>query len=193
MLNCTTPAANMNAQIISSNQMLIGSPIYLKFTTDENGYFKVNYNGKHPFTTFEISTYHTESRLIVNNSLDMVKQLGNIYVGSIPSNFLIRLNVINAYSANDTLIIRDYSSSDPNALKFIPGPFSSGIIDSIVGFPFKEFPFRASDIVNFGGPSANVKYMIRSWPENSGYWKTAKFYIGPLCSQDFSEVVLTLE
>lgn len=192
MQSCDIPAANKDAIIRFPGGGILSNPATtLEFTTDENGYFKVTHDD--PFTEFSVRTSSAHSVLEVNSIPGDDNDLGDIYINPFPTNFIIKLDVNNPYSVNDTLVMHDFSSSDPFASRLIPGPFESGFLDSIVSHNYKLFPIKRSDITKEGGPRNAVTYRLRSLPAYIGNHQSVDFYIAPICSGEFAEVTLTID
>jgi hypothetical protein len=190
MASCDTPAANTSG-IIKTDDGVASDGVSLSFTTDENGYFKVSHTGKE-IGNFRVIAGGGEA-LSVWNLPGWEKDLGKVYINPFPTNFIIKLDVRNPYSANDTLVIRDFSSSNPLAQKSIPGPFSSGFLDSIVNTYYTKFPVKLSDIVNNDGPQDAIGAYIRSLPNYVSDLKYEYFYHAPICGGEFAEVTLVIE
>lgn len=192
MQSCDTPAANKNGMIHLSGGGLLNKPsTSLEFTTDENGYFKVTHDKS--FSQFSVRTSANHSVLDVTSLGGDEKELGEVYINPFPTNFVIRLDVKNTYTENDTLVLLDFSDPDPFAQLLVSGPFQSGFIDSIKNFNYNIFPLKWSEIMNNGGPRGGVQYRIRSLPDYIGSNQHINFYHSMICSGDFAEVTLVIE
>lgn len=191
MQSCDTPAANKDGIIYLSGGGLLNNPsTSLEFTTDENGYFKVIHDKS--FSEFSVRTSANHSVLEANISGDE-KELGDVYINPFPTNFVIKLDVKNPYTENDTLVLLDFSDPDPFAQQLIAGPFQSGLIDSVKNFNFNIFPLKWTEIKNNEGPRGGVQYRIRSLPDYIGSNKHKYFYHSLICSGNFAEVTLVIE
>ena len=104
--------------------------MYLSFSTNEDGYFKITYFGNDTNGThFSIMKGgKIMERIPPDKNLD----LGDLIVGSRIISYVRRLEVSNIYSEEDTLIMPDYNAvNNPYALIRIPGPFENMIIDTV--------------------------------------------------------------
>jgi hypothetical protein len=192
MSGCNTPATNKEGSI-RTNDALSGPGLVLDFTTDDNGYFKINHNEKGSISKFFVNVDGASDVLRVHYYPEDHKKLGDIYINPFPTNFIIDLDVQNPYTENDTLAIRDYSSSDPFAQRLIPGPFTNGFLDSVVNDHFNLFPISWSSVTNDGTPTHSVIYYLRSLPDYIGNKQKASFSIAPICSDEFAEATLVIE
>ena len=192
MQSCDTPAANKDGLIYFSGGGLLNNPsTTLEFTTDENGYFEVTHN--EPFTEFSVRTSAAHSVLEVNSIPGDDNNLGDVYINPFPTNFVIKLDVKNSYTENDTLFMRDFSSPDPLAEKFISGPFESGVLDSVINSFYTKFPVKLSDINSHGVPRDAVGVYIKNSSGNYSNLMSANFYHSSICSGEFAEVTIVIE
>lgn len=190
MQSCDTPAANKDGLIYFSGGGLLNNPsTTLEFTTDENGYFEVKHN--EPFTEFSVRTSAAHSVLEVNSIPGDDNDLGEIYINPFPTNFIIKLDVNNPYTENDTLVMLNHNSSDPFDQLLIPGPFESGFIDSVMNYSYDLFPLSWSDYDN--GPKGGIQFRLRSQPDYIGNNQHEYFNLAPICSGEFAEVTLTID
>jgi hypothetical protein len=191
MQSCDVPAANKEALIHIDGGGITAKPIVeLPFTTDENGYFEVHHD--EAFSKFSVRTSAAHSVLEASIGEDN-KALGEVYVNPFPTSFVIKLDVKNPYTEYDTLYMRDYSSSNSLAKKFIAGPFNSGVLDSVVNNFYKSFPVKLSDIDTHGGPRDGVGISIKKSTGDYSNLISEYFYHTPICSGEFAEVTLTIE
>ena len=188
MQTCETPAANRNGIIHLSGGGLLNHPsTSLEFTTDENGYFKVTHNKS--FSEFSVRTSANHSVLEANISGDE-KELGEVYINPFPTNFIIKLDVKNPYTENDTLVMKDFSSSNPLAQRKIAGPFESGVLEIIESHPFNMFPLHFSQTINGNTPKYGVRFHMIPF---TGDIERFDFNIAPICSGEFAEVTLVID
>lgn len=160
MQNCTTPYA-------SSKILLAGDSGYGKlfcedingnkeFYTDENGYFEIKYR-KNGGAGILYAPYKAMSFIpIWNKNLD----IGEVNLNGRVS-FVIKLQVTNPYTANDTLIYGDLNNYSSGGIK-LAGPFSSGIIDTVFNTPYTEYPVTYGKI-----PKKQINYFIKSGTSKS--------------------------
>jgi hypothetical protein len=192
MQSCDTPAANKNGLIRLPGGGILANPSKtLEFTTDENGYFTVTHNES--FSDFSVRTSAAHSVLEVESLGGDKKELGEVYINPFPNKFIIKLDVNNPYTENDTLVLKDFGNSDPLAQRYIPGPFESGFLDSVVNNPYTSFPLKWHQTIEGNTPRYSVKIAFRDengWDGNS---HTEYFNIAPICSGEFAEVTLTIE
>ena len=192
MSGCNTPAANKEGSI-RTYDALSGPGIVLDFITDDNGYFKISHNEKGSISKFYVNVEGGSDVLRVHYYPEDHKKLGDIYINPFPTNFIISLDVQNSYTSNDTLAIRDYSSSDPFAQRLIPGPFTNGFLDSVVNDYYNLFPISRSSVTNGNTPTHSVIFYLRSLPNYIGDKQKESFSIAPICSGEFAEVELVIE
>ncbi|MEX2485441.1 MAG: hypothetical protein WED10_12800, partial [Brumimicrobium sp.] len=107
------------------------------------------------------------------------------YYGSIPTNFIIRLEVHEPYTEDDTLIFRDFHSDIITDIVRIPGPFSSDIIDTIYNIGFSEYPIFYNE-----PPQQSVGYRII--PNSSGT-KWSDFDANLCDTSYFGDAVIVIE
>ena len=198
MENCNTPASNTPLIIkeYDYSYALLSNDINEEFITDENGYFKVKVDSDvklrlHLKDQFAKIVSGIE---VGNHSLD----LGEVYSKEFRTNFIIKLDVLNQYTENDTLIIEDYNGIGGTSwlsnkkVKYYPGPFSSGELEIVKDYNYKNFPISHSTYINYNAPELNVGYRIRylSGEETNN---STKFRLAPICSEEYSEVTLVIE
>jgi len=122
------------------------------------------------------------------------KDLGKVYINPFPTKFIIKLDVQNQYSENDTLMLFNFNS--PNAMPsdavYFPGPFTSGTLDSILNYNFSKFPVPFS-VNGSTTPILTIRHIVRSFPNNMLSDKYTYFNIAPICSGEFAEVTLVID
>jgi hypothetical protein len=191
MQSCDTPAANKDGIIRLSGGGLLNNPsTSLEFTTDENGYFKVTHN--EAFSDFSVRTSANHSVLEASISGDE-KELGEVYINPFPTNFVIKLDVKNPYTENDTLMMFDFKNPNaaPSDVVLFAGPFDNGTLDSIVNYNFSLFPIDFAKNEDLG-PKLSIRHMVRSI-DNVHLDKYTSFKTAPICSGEFAEVTLVIE
>lgn len=191
MQSCDTPAANKNGIIHLSGGGLLNNPsTSLEFTTDENGYFKVIHDKS--FSEFSVRTSASHSVLEANISGDE-KELGDVYINPFPTNFVIKLDVKNPYTENDTLMMFDFKNPNaaPSDAVLFAGPFVNGTLDSIVNYNFSRFPIHFTKNEDLC-PKLSIRHMVRSI-DNVHLDKYTSFKTAPICSGEFAEVTLVIE
>lgn len=133
MENCTTPASNVEITLKGDGSLVGGSAVYVKTTTDDNGYFELSYTAKG--SSYRLyAPYKVMDQIPSKPELD----LGEVNLGG-TVNFIIKLLVNNNYTENDTLYFSNWSYPNPPdiALK-LAGPFSSGTIDTAINVPYTK-------------------------------------------------------
>ncbi len=194
MLNCDTPAANKSGFILTDDGLFSGPGISLSFTTDENGYFKITHTGRENVGKFMVRVDGFSDVLRVGYLSGKKKNLGKIYINYFPTNFIIKLDVKKSYTENDTLVMYNFknATSLANSTVYFPGPFTSGVLDSISNYKFTKFPLHFSNGV-YLPPFIYVRYIIRSTPSMIHIDKTTDFDISPICSDKYAEVTLVID
>jgi hypothetical protein len=187
MAGCDTPAANTSG-VIKTDDGFASDGLTLSFTTDENGYFKVSHTGKE-ISKFRVIAGGSEV-LSVWSLPGWEKDLGKLYINPFPTNFVIKLDVRNPYTENDTLVIKDFSSSNPFAQRKISGPFESGTLEIVENHSFNLFPIKHSQTIEGRTPEYAVIYHFL--PLTGDVFR-ANFSIAPICSGEFAEVTLVID
>lgn len=101
--------------------------------------------------------------------------------------YVRRLEVNNAYTENDTLIIRDSpnGSSTTNGILRIAGPFENGIIDTV-------WDVEYGNNVHFNiTPEYSAQYKFAS-PSNLD-WSEASFPVTDFCTDKLYELVFKIK
>jgi hypothetical protein len=188
MASCDTPAANTSGTIKTDDGFGVQGES-LSFTTDENGYFKVSYTGNKNIDKFRVIAGGGEV-LSVWNLPGREKDLGKVYINPFPTNFIIKLDVRNPYTENDTLVIKDFSSSNPLAQRKIAGPFESGTLEIVENQPYNLFPIHYSQTINGNNPKYAILFHMLPFV---GDIDRVDFDIAPICSGEFAEVTLVID
>ena len=188
MQSCDTPAANKNGIIRLPGGGILANPsTSLEFTTDENGYFKVTHNES--FSDFSVRTSASHSVLEVESMGGDKKELGEVYVFPPSVSYFLYLEVDSAYTENDTLFYYDWNHSGNGEnywTQEVPGPFSSGIIDTVhdVSNP-NALP------INYDGqpvPKIKVSYHINNYNSNKDL-EVKTFH----CKDEYQTVIIKIE
>lgn len=104
-------------------------------TTDANGYYKFEFKNKRDFP-LEISCQAGTGYKTLMSDIPARISLDDLSLHMLSStNIKVMLNVLNPYSANDTLFITDLRN---NKYTPFPGPFSSGPLYTASNFPLNE-------------------------------------------------------
>lgn len=183
MTGCGAPAANKKMDLYQDAITLTSVGGYLKtFQSDENGYFKVTYN---PENAGKLSI---RSNGILLEGIPSRKNIdiGDVYYNPPPVNFTIRLQVNKSYTSGDTLYYYDWNYPQNGAnhwVKKIPGPFQSGVIDSVLNAGYMSFPFTYNV-----APFIKINYYINTYDPNQNAFVT----VSP-CSGSFSEAVFSID
>jgi hypothetical protein len=117
-----------------------------------------------------------------------------VYINPFPTNFIIKLDVKNPYTQNDTLVMFDFNNpyAMPSDAVYIPGPFTSGILDSIVSYNFSKFPLYFSKELS-NRPIMSITHIIRSTSNGIFNDHYTDLKISPICSSEFAEVTLVID
>ena len=139
-----------NCGIPVSNQDLVELKTEGEFhttTTDSNGYFTFTYK-KGSFGVLRIN----KDKILIGIPLQTSPELdlGDVYVGG-TIDLIVKLQVNNPHTENDTLLIFDLESNDYTKQIAIPGPFTTGVIDTFIDGYFPNFPI-------FYGKSPRLSY-----------------------------------
>jgi len=123
--DCNTPVPNTEVELKTGLQ----NSIYRYYgTSDENGYFSIVYE-KGNTGTLRIN----KDRILEGIPLQIGKEydLGDVYVGG-TIDLIVKLQVNNPHTENDTLFYSDLGSNDWAAKIAIPGPFTTGVVDTFI-------------------------------------------------------------
>ena len=185
MYNCDTPASNVEDIYLSQTPDGINlgkKPLHFTFNTDQDGYFKATYEGsKANGSDFELGK---TGRIMEGIPRKKNINIGNVYWQAPSFSYIRRLEVIKPYSINDTLIIPDHNNQN-NLFKYLPGPFSNGIIDTVWNhIPLGIFPARYNSIPKFS------PYYRLATEHN---WRESSIILNDLCFQGIYDVVLVLD
>ena len=174
MHNCTIPGANI--ELTLKPNAMYADIIYS--TTDENGYFEIKYTAD--AQSYRLyAPYEIMSGIPAEEYLD----LGEINtVGTV--NFIIKLQVDNNYTENDTLFYynRDYPHNSNIPWIKVPGPFYSGNLDTVYNAPYFGTYF-------YNQPNQ----LYTSYYVNSHLNDIQKYFDVHFCTNSFSEVVLVID
>jgi hypothetical protein len=183
MENCTTPYASKLIKLSGDNAL---SDLFCvdvngnnEFYTDANGYFEITFrkNGNWGtlYAPYKVITFIPIGS---NECLD----IGEVNLnGSV--NFLIQLQANSSYTINDTLIIPDYNSSNTGDQIKIAGPFSSGVIDTVMNRSYTNYPLKYSEL-----PRSDINYYFTGY----GELRFLNFNT-PFCQSNLSEVLITID
>lgn len=186
MYNCETPMANTEFSFIQGSPGLIEvkNPLSLTVKTDAEGYFKIVYNGKNA----NISDFKIRKSGTIMNNIPVFENidLENVYFDVPPFNFIRRLKVNNPYTVNDTLIIPDHNNqSEPFAFKYVVGPFTNGVIDTVWNHsPLGIIPFTYKETPEY-------RPYFRLTSEHS--WRESSIVLNVLCYEGVYDVDLVLD
>jgi hypothetical protein len=198
MHSCGIPAANTTLLLIEYDysHKLISNEVWEEFTTNDNGYFSVRVRNN---AKLRLNLKEQMKRIVSGIEVGETKlDLGEIYCKEFETNFIIKLDVLNQYTAQDTLIIEDYNEIGGTSflankkVKYYPGPFSSGELEVVQNYLHRSFPISHASYVDFNAPEFSVRYRIRtaSGEESNNF---ARFRLSPICSDEFAEVTLVIE
>ncbi len=193
LMNCDGVSANVYGKVVAPQFVLFGHEIVLPFRTNQNGYFRVMYEGKHNFDEFYVDFFDAEPLYKVTGIEGQEKNIGDIYGVPFKTPLRIHLDVKNPYSQNDTLYIsKPLGFYDSEWIK-VPGPFESGMIGTFDDFRHVDIPMHTADIKLYGGYRSRVRYKVVT-PEMEGISLTGTtFTLKPICSGEYTDVTLVIE
>ncbi len=131
----------------------------IEFTdTDLNGNFVINYESK--YSSFCLKARHNFINTVIIKDIPTKKQLHfeRLHT-SIIYNLYIRLIVNNPYTSNDTIKLDIEGALQPVHIE-IPGPFTSGIVDSIMNQTLSNLPYRYDE-----KPHINYRFSFSRFPK----------------------------
>ena len=194
MEDCNMPAANIEGYIYEHDysHALLSNDVWEYFTTDENGYFIVQTKEN---IKVKLNLKNNGDRVL--SEIDIGKSdlnLGKVYYNKFPSRFIIKLDVMNSYTENDTLVLLDYNNQNPTShnYKYYPGPFTNGVLDTVEYYFFNSYPIKFVDFDNYNAPEKTIGYRVRSLP-NSNIHSFIKFHLAPICNNEYAEATLEIE
>lgn len=136
--------------------------------TDSTGYFKFEFqDNKGKEMTVELAT-GTDYVGVMNNIPARTSIDNLIIYQSVSTNIQVRLNVVNPYTSNDTLVISGYQTMQD---LHVPGPFTSGELYTATNFPLLG--------MSYGGQSKNLSWYFAPY---SGTHFTQPFNINKYCN-----------
>ena len=184
MANCGVPGANKEIIIYQDIDMFNnGGYILNDVYSDENGYFEIEYTPDNG-SNLELGVSGAGSVLEFIPSHENL-DLGDVYYGTIPTNFVIRLEVHEPYTENDTLVFRDFHSNNVFDKVKISGPFNSGVLDTIYNEGFSNYPILYNE-----SPQQSVGYWIAPNPSGS---KWSYFDLNLCDPNHLGDAVLVIE
>ncbi len=105
--------------------------------TDSNGHFKFSYS---PENFYEVLVQTSSGDPLIGVPIDT--NINDLLAYSIPTcNIQVSLNVINAYTEGDTLVIGNYATSSSDT---IPGPFESGLLYTAIDYSLLGMSYGAT-------------------------------------------------
>ncbi len=185
MNNCTVPYANGLVKLrnntgggASFSEDINGNK---DFYTDSNGYFEINYKSRGTLGTL-YAPYKAIERITINNE-ELVFDIGEVNLNG-TVNFVIKLEVNNPYTENDTLYVPDYNFiTDVWAQIAIPGPFEDMVVDTIINRPFFTYPIIYGQV-----EESYISYFQTTTQQN-----TTIYFDTPFCDSSFAEAIITLD
>ena len=179
MYGCTTPAANVPLMLKGGGKFVQTVDGMNEIYTDENGYFEFKFHPVMSWYTLMSSPQKIVSQIPNQSFTD----LGEVNFGA-TVDFIIKLQVNNPYTENDTLYIPDYHNSDPFAQLAFAGPFSNGqVLDTLIGISYTNYP-----LIYKQQPDSYINYYFTP----IGEMKFLHFST-PLCSSTFGQAVIVIE
>jgi len=109
--------------------------------------------------------------------------LGEVFWGVLPVSFVRRLEVSNPYTEYDTLILKDYENNYLNSELHISGPFTGGVLDTVLDMPFmNHISYKIT-------PSYEVRYKFKG----EANWRKALIPITNFCTDELYEAVIKID
>lgn len=186
MLNCTTPLPN---HVIHMRTNLGGGASYVEdangnteFKTDSDGYFEINYITKGSEGSIVVSGYGIVLEMIPIGE-GMLTDVGEVNLNG-KVNFVIRLQVNNPHTMYDTLVLRDYNGPSIYSKLKIPGPFVSGVIDTVWNESYMSYPLTFNKPILFD----RFSYFFVANPSNIIY---SDFNVS-FCTNELSNAIITV-
>ncbi|MBC7537077.1 MAG: hypothetical protein H7258_15410 [Ferruginibacter sp.] len=166
----------LNAAIGSTNTNILATG-----STDSTGYFKIPYGTKNPAARLELRLEGGNYAVIaLPANLQIIDSL-KVYLHS-TCNIVVKLNVINPYTVDDTLTITNYNP--PYTAFKIAGPFENGILYTANDFQILLPYYIGSGLT--GNPNEQIRYTVNDLTNFSG-----KDFLMQTCAT--SEVVIDIE
>ncbi len=126
--------------------------------TNSSGYFSIPYKSKR--SSFDLQAIVFPNTPIIIKEIPAKK---HIDFGAINTTIIfslnIKLQVTNAYSSNDTLYINIEGGTQPASFA-IPGPFISGVADSLMNQTLTTLPYKYNE-----KPSIYYSYRFSKHPQ----------------------------
>jgi len=190
MSSCNTPAANTTGSFHYTSGMSWEE--WAEFTTDENGYFKVRKQIEGSTVDLYVgSEVLSGIKLSQKDYLD----LGEVYTFPPSVSYYLYLEVDSAYTENDTLIYNNHGWPEDGKDKLlkIPGPFQSGIIDTVHNTAnINHLPINFSDNNDNNLPTRSINYRIINENTNEHPVKSVDFPT-TYCVDEYIDVILKIE
>jgi hypothetical protein len=161
MVDCTTPYANkkvkMRTNINGGASFVEDESGNTEFYTDDDGFFEIKY-----ITKGWEGTLNTGTNIMTGIPLGEGQNLdiGEVNLNG-TFNFVIKLQVNNPYTANDTLYYGDYNGGPGSPDKKLGGPFVSQVLDTVQNYPFIGYPLKYGE-----DPEKSIPYSINNISSN---------------------------
>jgi len=152
---CGSPLDSVRVNITDNHEG--GKNVAIGYT-DSGGYFSIPYKSKHH--SFRLKAMSTSNFTSIIKDIPAKK---HIDFGAINTTVIfslnIKLQVTNTYSSNDTLFIDIEGGTQPASFS-IPGPFISGVADSLMNQTLTSLPYKYDE-----KPSISYSYRFSRHPQ----------------------------
>ena len=187
MVNCTTPLPNHLVKIKTdlgySGKYVEDVNGNKEFMTDSEGYFEINYISNWGKGSLVVSGYSDVLEEIPIGE-GQVLDIGEVYLNG-KVNFIVKLQVNNPHTIYDTLVLRDYNGPSIYSKLKIPGPFVSGIIDTVWNESYMSYPIMYNKPIVYN----RFGYYFSSDPTNITY----SYFNASFCTNELSEAIITID
>lgn len=139
---CGAPISNQRVRLLENVPNGEGKTVE-SVLTDVNGYFAIPYKSKR--SSFALQSFSGNEVKVILKDIPAKKHIDFDKINSfVIYNLYIKLKVNNPYTSNDTIKINIYGGTQPVYMK-INGPFTSGIVDSVMNQTLTNFPYKYNE------------------------------------------------
>ena len=159
---CGIPIPNTEVIVLGKNSSIGGAETGVgSVKTDVNGFFSIDYVSKSSILKLKARTFSSSSSSqIILEDIPAKKHIDfNKINSSVIYNLYIKFQVNNPYTSSDTLKINIYGGTQPVYME-INGPFTSGIVDSVMNQTLINFPYRYNEKPHISYQYSFTKYGI---------------------------------
>jgi len=151
---CGTPLFNHRVNLLKQGGGKMVEYVY----TDINGFFIIPYKSKSG--SFDLETYSSNDFKIIIKDIPAKNHIDfNEINTEVIYDLSIKLQVNNAYTSSDTLKIDIEGGLQPVHFD-IPGPFSNGIVESVMNQTLGNYPYKYNE-----KPHVVCRYTFTKFPK----------------------------